>query len=549
MGKLKQPKSLETLSIESSAKWLYNIGFRLISECMAKPHIGEVIKEDDESGSSDDDEEREREDLRCANRKTLEKLELVIAIMHDYFERCVPFYLYRKLQDEVMKNITELIGKCKAGIEFKANMAKFHLQVSVAVRLGESLISVKMRSIDFDELPKMIRSAYYGQLTRMGGVEHLRLGSVTGGWKTFEMEKRLSSSLICMKNLTNLCLNYDCTDKILLALLVHCPNLVALDITNSKYVTNESIEIIEQMKGLKVIQLYRTGVSMEGYINLLLHLPELLDVGRYDELGKCLEFIDEYHPTYGNFKLEHFSSNHATTRQIQILCEKFPNLKSISLFHNVLFLDLMAVVGINMLTKLKLRSCDFFSDRVRDLLQVKGCNITTLVLEHVDQIDQNALIYISEFCPELETLVICNCNLIQSTSISFRYFQLPPFMSLKYLTLIGTCNVKHVEHILSNAHKLVFIHLGSQIPTNDELFEKIFLKNEMYFLEELRILHSDDLTIKSAYTIVDNCANLQKMNELESWTRINPMQLEELKLYVKERNIDVNLNSFRKFVT
>lgn len=352
-----------------------------------------------------------------------------------------------------------------------------------------------------------------------------------------------------MSNLTSLVLNYDCTDKILLTLLINCPKLVALDLTNSKYITNESTEILQQLKSLKIIQLYRTQVSMEGYKNLLLHLPNLLDIGRYDELGKCLEFIDEYYPNCKNFKLEHFSSNHATTKQIQILCEKFPNLKSVSLFHNILFLDLMAVVGINLLNKLKLRSCDFFSDRVRDLLQVKGCNITTLVLEHVDQIDNNALIYISQFCPELESLMICNCNLIQSTSISFRYFQLPPFTSLKYLTLIGTCNLQHVEHILSNAHKLVFIHLGSQIPTCDELFEKIFLKNEMRDLEELRIIYSDALTIKAAYAIVNNCANLKKMNELESWTKINSAQLEELKLFVAENNIDVDLTSFRNFVT
>jgi hypothetical protein len=547
MGKLKQPKSLETLSIESSAKWLYNIGFKLISECMARPFHDMIKDDDDESGS--DDEEKERENLRTAHRKTLDKLELAIVILHDYFEKCVPFYLYRTLQDEVMTRVTELIGICKASIEFKANMAKFALQVSVAVRLAESLISIKMRSIDFEELPKMIRSAYYTKLNRMKGVEHLKLGSVTGGWKTFEMEEKLASSLRCMRKLTNLVLNYDCTDKILQTLLINCPNLVALDITSSKYVTNESTEIIQQMKSLKIIQLYRTQVGMEGYKNLLLNLPKLLDIGRYDELGKCLEFIDEHYPSHKNFQLEHFSSNHATTRQIQILCEKFPNLKSISLFHNILHLDLMAVVGINLLDKLKLRSCDFFSDRIRDLLQVKGCNITSLVLEHVDQIDQNALIYISQFCPELESLTICNCNLIQSTSISFRYFQLPPFMSLKYLTLIGTCNLQHVEHILSNAHKLKYIHLGTQIPTSDELFEKIFLKNEMRYLEELRILYSDELTIQSAFAIVNNCSSLQRMNELESWTKINPMQLEELKLYVKENNHCVDLRSFRNFVT
>lgn len=184
MGKLKQPKTLETLSIEASAKWLYNTGSNLISECEdcmlkvpQRHHDNDKDKdENEEEEEREEDEEEKIEDLKSANRKTLEKLQHVINIAHDYFERCVPFYLFRKLQDEVMTALTELIGKCKAGIEFKANMAKFHLQVSIAVRLAESLVSVKMQSIDFDELPKMIRSAFYTHLPRMQGIEFLKLG-------------------------------------------------------------------------------------------------------------------------------------------------------------------------------------------------------------------------------------------------------------------------------------------------------------------------------------------------------------------------------------
>lgn len=479
----------------------------------------------------------------------MENLVVIVAISHDLFEKFVPYYLYRPLTDELMLKITQLIDKCKSQIEFKANMAKFLMQINVAVRLSESLISVKLRSLDFDELPKMVRSAFYSKMKFMKGLECLKLGSVTGGWKTFEMEQSLTESLAVMKNLTHLCLNYDCTDKILKTLLRNCPKLLSLDITSSKHVTNDSVDILVEMKNLRVIQLYRTGVTMEGFINLLLHLRELIDIGRYDNLGKCIEFIDEYHPTYGDFKLECFSSNTATTKQIQILCEKFPHINSISLFHNVLFLDLMAVVGLNKLTKLKLRSCDFFSDRIKDLLEVKGCNLTTLVLEHVDQIDMNALIYISQFCPELETLFICNCNLIQSTSLHYRYFQLPPFMNLKNLTLIGNCTTDHLVWILSNTHKVSFIHLGSQIPTTDQLIEKVFLKNELFYLEELRILHSDDLTIKSAFELVNNCPNLKKLFEIESWTSVHPLQFEELKAYIKEKNLDVDLTSYRKFIT
>lgn len=477
----------------------------------------------------------------------LEHLRLTIEIAHDLFERFVPFYLYKPLTDEVIKGITQMIERCKEAIEFKANMAKFLSQVNVSLSLAQSLISVKLRIINFDEMPKMIRSAFYPQLNKMRGIEWLSLGSVSGGWKTMDMEHMLVDGLRNMSNLMHLCLNYDCTDNVLRTLVKNSPRLMSLDISNSKNINNASVDILVELKNLQAVQLYRTSVSMEGFINILLHLPELRDIGRYDELGRCFEYIDDYYPTYGNFQLQNFVSVQATTKQIQILCEKCPNISSLSLFHNVLLLDLMAVIGFNRLTKLKLLSCDFFADQIRDVLQVKGCNLTTLCLEHVEQIDMNALVYISQFCPDLKTLVLCSCNLILSTSI--RRSKLPPFMNLENLTLIGEANSQHLEFILCNSFKLKFIHFGTQIVTNDELFEKVFLRNELSQLEEIRILHSDFLTVKTAYALVNNCVNLQKLFEIESWLGVAPWEFEELKSYVKQKNFDVDLTSYRKFVT
>jgi ribonucleases P/MRP protein subunit RPP40 len=370
---------------------------------------------------------------------------------------------------------------------------------------------------------------------------------VSGGWKTLDMEQVLVDGIENMSNLMHLRLNYDCTDNVLKTLVKNCPRLMSLDITNSKNINNASVDILVDLKNLRQIQLYRTSVSMEGFINILLHLPELRDIGRYDELGRCLEYIDDYYPTYGNFKLESFISIQATTKQIQILSEKCPNVSSISLFHNILLLDLMVLIGLNNLAKLKLLSCDFFADQIRDVLQVKGCNLTFLSLEHVDEIDMNALVYISQYCTELKTLVMCNCNLIESTSVT--RFKLPPFMNLENLTLIGECTSQHLEFILCNSHRLKFIHFGTQIITTDELFVKVFLRNELSQLEEIRILHSDFVTVKTAYALVNNCINLQKLFEIECWLNVLPCEFDELKQYIKAKNFDVDLTSYRKFVT
>lgn len=521
MPKVRQPKSLESLALKKVSAWLCATGERIIPLVAREQKVDKTIE--------------------------MEQLNEIIEIAHDLFERFVPFYLYKPLTDEVIKGISRLIDKCKEAIEFKANMAKFVAQVNVALSLAQSLISVKLRVIDFDEMPKMLRSAFYSKLNNMRGLEWLSLGSVSGGWKTFDMEQMLVDGLCNMNNLMHLCLNYDCTDKVLKMLVKNCPRLISLDISNSKNIGNSSVDILVDLKNLRSIQLYRTSVSMEGFINILLHLPELRNIGRYDELGRCLEYIDDYYPTYGNFKLESFVSVQATTKQIQILCEKCPFLSSISLFHNILLLDLMAILGLNQLTKLKLLSCDFFADQIRDVLELKGCNLTTLSLEHVDEIDMNALIYISQYCPDLKTLVLCNCNLIESTSI--RRFKVPPFMNLENLTLIGECSQQHLEFILCNTHRLKFIHLGTQIITSDELFEKIFLRNELSHLEEIRILHSDYLTMKTAYALVNNCVNLQKLFEIESWLNVMPWEFDELKRYVNEKNFDVDLTSYRKFVT
>lgn len=521
MPKIRQPKRLETLALKKSSEWLCSTGERMIPLVCQDAKIDKKIAVDD--------------------------LNQIIEIAHDLFERFVPFYLYKPLTDEVIKGISRLVDKCKEAIEFKANMAKFLAQINVALSLAQSLISVKLRVIDFDEMPKMLRSAFYSQLTKMRRIEWLSLGSVSGGWKTFDMEDMLVVGLENMSHLMHLCLNYDCTDKVLRTLVKNCPRLISLDISNSKNIDNSSVDILVDLKNLRSIQLYRTSVVMEGYINILLHLPELRDIGRYDELGRCLEFIDDYYPTYGNFRLEKFVSFQATTRQIQILCDKCPNLKEISLFHNILLLDLMTVIGLNELTKLKFLSCDFFADQIRDVLEVKGCNLTSLCLEHVDEIDMNALVYISQFCPDLKTLVLCNCNLIQSTSI--RRFTLPPFMNLENLTLIGECTSQHLEFILCNAHRLKFIHFGTQIVTTDKLFENVFLRNELSHLEEIRILYSDYLTIKTAYALVNNCVNLQKLYEIESWSSVMPWEFNKLSCYLKEKNFDVDLTSYRKFAT
>lgn len=348
-----------------------------------------------------------------------------------------------------------------------------------------------------------------------------------------------------MPNLKNLTLNFDCTDTILLTLMDCCPRLHTLDLTSSALVTNDSVNIITQIKTLRNVQMHRTSVSTEGYVKLLLGLPHLEDIGRYDDIGRCLEYLVDSYPDCKQLALRKFTSRFVTTRFLQILASHCPYMQHVSIFYNVLLCELTALIGINRLSDLYLLSCDFFSDQIRDVLAVKGCNITHLHLEHVDQIDMNALMYISQYCPDLKAFTIYNCELIESTSLYMSKPIIPPFMNLERLIVVAQCDEKHLKFLWSTCLRIRMIKCGTMVPTSDDLFFNVLERNPMEYLEELSIVSSTGLTIEMAYKLVEICPCLSALNELEGWARVTPGEIDLFKTFVKINNLDVNLESKR----
>lgn len=474
-------------------------------------------------------------------------LKSVVLELRDEYDHCVPGHLYDEFGKELIAQITYLNERIKKALDLRTSMSKFLCQMNVANSMAEVLLSRKLRSLQVDELPKTMRHIFYSKMSDLKGLRYLSLGSMSGGWKTEDMAPTILNGLSTMKCLTGLTLNYDCTDAILRALIKNCPNLEYLDISNSKYVTNDSVEILAKLKKLRVVILMRTEVTISGMIELLVKAKNLIDIGRYDQLGRCLEFIEQNYPEINHLKLQKFETRFATTRHIQLLAELCPDIRYVSIFHNMLLMDLMALVAINNLAELYLLSCDFFADQVRDVLQVKGCNLTHLHLEHVEQIDMNALIYISQYCPDLKTLALYNCVMIPSTSLYLRRYAIPPFMNLERLAFICECPFQHLEFILVTALKLRFLQVGTLAYTSDEMFERIFLRNPLQYLEDVRIIHSDEMTIETAYRFVENCPNLKLLNEIECWKKVKDYELMQLRQMIQERNYAVHTAPLRKY--
>lgn len=476
-------------------------------------------------------------------------LKRCVGNIKDLLETHVPFHLKEPLRNELFRVLPNFIEDIRwieeNGPEQDDQLGKRKLLPSVNVALGftDLLMSDDLHSLSIDEVPRVMRVIFYRNLKQMTGMRSLNMGSMSGGWKTFEMEASVLSAVSQMRNLQQLVLMYDATDNLLTLLTQVCPKIHSVDFSCSKYITNESVDILVKLKNLRSVLLQRTGVSMEGHIKMLLNLKQLEDVGHYDEIGRCLEYMDNYHEERKDLKLKSFITNYVTTEHIEAMARNCPDINKVSIFCNATLLDLISLVGVNNLGELKLRACDFYSDQVHQLITLKGCNITHLHLEHVDEVDMNALVNISQHCPELSELVLYNCDLTDNRSLLQRQCEVPPFTNLKRLTLAIQCDYWHLEFLLTSAKNIRYIHLGTKVPVTDDFFNRLLKKNPLTELEQLRIMFSDQLTIATAFKLVENCNKLTQLNELECWERVSPKDIEEFARFIDSHNFEFNFES------
>lgn len=525
MGKIRQPRSLRDEAIKAMGEWIC----KLIVEYTPHFHnMGQFLPEQ----------------FMVILRKS-------VADIKNVLETHVPFNCKAATVKELFRVLPNLIEDIRwiedNGPETEDQTMR-PPKINVALAFTDLLISKDLHQLNIDEVPRIMRVIFYSSLRQMTGMRHLNMGCMSGGWKTFEMEASVLKAVQSMRNLQHLVLLYDATDNLLKLLTEVCPRIQSVDFSCSKYITNESVNTLVKLKCLRSVFLQRTGVSMEGHIKMLLNLKLLEDVGHYDEIGRCLEYLDHHHEDRTDLRLKNFTTNYVTTEHIEAMARNCPEMRKVAIFCNATLLDLISLVGINQLSDLKLRACDFYSDQVHQLITVKGCNLTHLHFEHVDEVDMNALVNLSQFCPVLQEFVLYNCDLTDNRSLLVKKCADPPFARLERLTLAVQCDYWHLEFLLESAKNIRFIHLGTKVPATDDFFVRLLKKNPLAKLEQLRIMFSDQLTIDTAYKLVENCHQLTRISELECWERVSQLDLQEFQEFISSHNLELDFKS-QKFST
>ncbi|KAG8034248.1 hypothetical protein G9C98_001332 [Cotesia typhae] len=453
----------------------------------------------------------------------------------------VPWHLYTPMSTKILQSILVLLNETKDTYNDYQPMNLFLSEMNVIVLLIEVVMHPNLRAIEFSRWPKIMRHMLYSNLHNLRGLEVLDLGSGSAGWRTSDIEKLIINGVSAMSNLTALTLCFDCTDNIITALGNNCQKLRCLDVTSSRSVTDRSIPALLKCHQLRDVKLFRTSITVTGYADLLLGLRWLENIGRCDDIGDILEIIYERESNNKCLYLKSFESRSIITGYLYLLITVCPFITSLSIMCNDEMDNLSILSVLECLTELKLMSCNFYADGVGVLLEMTQSKIESLHLEHVDEIDRTALVCISQYCPRLKSLTFYNCDFIDpviNAGIRYDNLKVRPFKCLERIKCVADCAKSHLEFLLSHCTDIKFIQLGSSTGIDDTTMKKVFALNRMSKLEELKILYSSDLSMRTVRLLMKNCDNLRRLSELESWHGITEEELVNFRNELKIQNVN-----------
>nr|CAI5869027.1 unnamed protein product [Callosobruchus analis] len=477
-------------------------------------------------------------------QRIVRALQQRIEFLRALLESHCPRQLYTQLAFEVLSAVKELIDRTKKSYSPNVSISAFLTEMNVVVSLTEVVLGPELCQIDFQKWPRIMRYVLYKNMHRMTGLEKLNLGSCSGGWK--ENDRCLADGMTKMRNLRSLCLCFDATDQIVQMLAKSCPVLAFLDLTSSGSVTDRSVPHLLRLRELQEVQLHRTSVSATALAALVTGLTRLQSLGRCDDFASVVRHL---HPT-GCFPLRRVHTRDLSTDVLRLLVDIFPEIEYICLFLDEHSCDLTVLISLDRLRELKLLSCAFYGDYLKQLLEVRGRNITSLHLEHVEELDFRVLKDISQCCPYVKNLVFYNCDFSQSSSaLTDVSFKTPPFFCLERLFWVVDGVITHLEFILAHAFGIQYIHLGSSTGITHSSVVNILSKNPMRQLEEFRVLYSIDMSMRTVELLMASCINLKVLSELESWQGITLNELNAFKNYIVTNNFDLDISPTLSFTT
>ena len=252
--------------------------------------------------------------------------------------------------------------------------------------------------------------------------------------------------------------------------------------------------------------------------------------------------------------------------QMEMVAKSCPYIsKMFFIFHENCVQDYLILLPFAHLTELDLYGGGFYSEKISELLQVKGQQLTKLTLISIKEMNYKAFAQMSLYCQNLKNLTLYNCDIVdyqvgENPNSDEEYDRrqnyinmakeaheiVQNFQELEMISITSPVNSLYLVFILSRCPKLRAVNIGSNNGLTDESMLKIYLKNPLTDLEEFHVENSSNLGMMTVNMLTNNCLNLKSIGDLQNWRSIDPVDLSKFREMIRAENLELDTSSNAK---
>lgn len=480
-------------------------------------------------------------------------LSSMVSMFKEHLTSHVVWYLHEEVcrvilmgLDKAVRDVTEFYQKLRMN-----NIGRMH-ELAGIVTFAEVTVIPSLRTLRLDQIPSSLRGKMIHCLPQLNNLKILQL---VGGFSG--MEEQFSQGIRQMKQLLHFSLKFDCTNHILQVLSDNCFNtLIVLDVEYSQQVDDKILEQILYMKKLRELNIFHTGISIEGKTKLIKYIPNLEILTRGDFLCEVLEYIEKKNPQQLNrlrLKLRCFWASEDylfhSSSQMKLVARICPDISKMLFKFDTSASSLHDITKFEKLKDLDLRGGSFYSDSLCLALMEVGPQLDSLSLGNVGELDKKAVAIISRSCPNVSRLAFYNCGFMEpdmSQAETFQYLvdrvgereeRLEPMKEVSHLKIVSEIGCELLVSLIDSCPSVTRLSLGISTSISDSLLGRVFSFNSLKQLQHFHVMESSQISMKGVSQLLSHCPSLVSCHPLPSWTGISSQELEDFIRWIKENNI------------
>ena len=505
------------------------------------------------------------------NRESLLKDQ--VALSKRYFSENVIWYDYEEVFKSLLKGVEEAVSQTRRKWKPSSDMAQYRQEMEAMSLFTDIVIFPCLRRLDFRFIPMSLRSRVIENLSKFTELRVLIISAGPGGqWMFKSVAHQIAKGMEGMKKLEQFSCKHDCTYELLEVLARNCSStLRVLDVEDSKFVNDGCFSCITSFLNLEELNIFNTKLSDEAKARLLTALPKLTNLTRGDFLCEALGWIDyldeiddlqllvtEFFPSQSYYFHEEW--------QMEMVSRLCPFIsKMFFIFHESCVSSYLVLVPFEYLNELCVYGGSFYKDKLKELLEIRGANLSRLSLIAVTKVDFLAVAYISKYCQNLKALALSNCdvgdfkpgpdpnsdaeysrrqNYITMARLAHDIVQV--MENMEEIMIQSACRSIYATFLIGRCPKVKKIHLGHAAQVNDETILKIYAQHGLCSLEEFHCEKSSGLTLNALTLLLNSCDELRAVSDIQAWSGVTPAEVGAFRQMCFDQNLELDTRSHQK---